>query len=287
MNRIDRPLAVICTVLALGWITAVCAGEDEEAPLGWQNELVGALNLTHASFDNWAQGGEDAFGWQFSLSGKATHFAPGHEWANSLKLAYGTTKVGDQDARKSVDEIKLESVYAYKAGYFVEPYVAATAATQMAKGYAYTDSGKTAISGFLDPGYFTQSVGLRHAYRDILTTRLGAAAKETITDEFPVPYADDPVTDEIEDTKTEVGAESVTDLNLKLSTNILFTSKLALFSNLEATNEIDVDWDNLLTLKVEEYLNVNLNVRVFYDRDISTSRQIKESLAIGLTYSFI
>jgi hypothetical protein len=287
MYRTCNLLAVACAIFTLAGVGVVCGSEEEETPMGWKNELVGALNLTHASFDNWAQGGEDAFGWQVALNGTFTHFAPKHEWANSLKLAYGTTKVGDQDARKSVDEIKLESVYTYKAGAFVDPYVAATAATQFAEGYVYSDTAKTAVSGFLDPGYFTQSVGIRRAYRDIVATRLGAAAKETITDKFPVPYTDDPETDEIEDTKTEVGAESVTDLNLKLSTNILFTSKLALFSNLEASNEIDVDWDNLLTLKVEEYLNVNLNVRIFYDRDVSTSRQIKESLAIGLTYSFI
>jgi hypothetical protein len=273
------------------------ADEGQEQTVGWKKELVGAINLTQASFDNWAQGGENTLGWQLALNGNFTHRAPKHEWANGVKLAYGMTKIGDEDAVKSVDEIKLESVFAYKAGFFVDPYAAATAETQFSKGYKYEDvtdtagittEVKTPISNFLDPAYFTQSAGIQRQYGEVLKTRLGAAIKETVTDKYPKPYADDPETeDEVEKTKVEAGAESVTDLNLKLSGNLLFTSKLELFSNLEATNEIDVKWDNLLTAKIEEYLSVNLNVKLFYDRDISKSRQIKQSLAIGLTYSFI
>lgn len=279
----------VVTALALCFavgITFTTVGAEEEQEPGWKNELVFNFNLTQASFDNWAQGGENTLGWQVGLNGKFTHFGATHEWANTAKLAYGMQKVGDAEARKSVDEIKLETVYTYKAGFFVDPYAATTAQTQFSNGFLYEDSGKTAISGFLDPGYFTQSAGIGRSYGKILQSRLGFAVKETIADKYP--YADDLETeDEIEDTKVEVGMESVTDLSLTLSENLLFTSKLELFSNLEASNEIDVAWDNLLAAKVQEYVTVSLNVKVFYDRDISTKRQIRQSLAIGLTYTLM
>jgi hypothetical protein len=260
----------------------------EEHSLGWDKELVASFNLTQASFDNWAQGGENTLGWQAGLNGRFTHYGAGHEWVNTGKLVYGMQKVGDEDARKSVDEIKLETVYTYKAGFFVDPYVAATAQTQFSKGYEYFDSDKTAISDFLDPGYFTQSAGVGRSHRDVVRSRLGFAVKETVTDKYPIPYADDPETqDEIEDTKVETGMESVTDLSLNLGENLLFISKLELFSNLEASNEIDVTWDNLLMAKVSKYVSVDLNVKLFYDRDISKKRQLKQSLAIGLTYALI
>jgi hypothetical protein len=275
---------LISAALIVGALPAASADETEEAG-GWTNEVIAGLNLTQASFDNWAQGGENMLGWQANLAGKFTSLGAGHEWANAIKLAYGMTKVGDDDARKSVDEIRLESVFTHKSGFYVDPYVAATAETQFSTGYEYTDTDKTGISNFLDPGYFTQSAGVGRSYAGVLKTRLGASIKETVTDRYPVPYADDPDTpDEIEDVKVEVGAESVTDLNLKMSDDLAFDSKLELFSNLKATNEIDVKWDNLLTAKIEEYLSVTLNVKVLYDRDISRSRQIKEALAIGLTY---
>lgn len=285
MNRVALIALAFCLMIVF---VLSAAAAEEELETGWRNELVLNFNLTQASFDNWAQGGENTLGWQAGLNGKFTHLAASHEWANTVKLAYGMQKVGDEDARKSVDEVKIETVYTYKAGFFVDPYAAATAQTQFANGYVYDDEGKTAISGFLDPGYFTQSVGVVKSFGDILSSRLGASVKETITDKYPVPYADDPETeDEIEDTKVEAGMESVTDLSLALGENLMFTSKLELFSNLEASNQIDVSWDNLLAAKVQEYVTVSLNVKLFYDRDISTKRQIKQSLAIGLTYTLM
>ena len=299
MHKVRIVTILLCVCLILAGTVSVRGAEGDEPATGWKKELVGSLNLTQASFDNWAQGGENTLGWQLGLNGLFVHTNPQHEWSNGVKLAYGMTKLGDDDAVKSVDEIKLESVLTYKAGFFVDPYVAATAETQFSKGYEYAEvldtvgtvvrivDVKTGISNFMDPAYFTQSAGVQRQYGDVLKTRLGVAIKETVADEYAERYSDDVETDEIETTRVEVGAESVTDLNLQLSDKVLFASKLELFSNLEATNEIDVKWDNLLTAKIHEYLNVNLNVKVFYDRDISTSRQIKESLALGLTYSFI
>lgn len=299
MHKVRLMLIMLCVCLILGGYASVHCAEGDEPAAGWKNELVGSFNLTQASFDNWAQGGENTLGWQLGLNGLFVHTNPGHEWSNGVKLAYGMTRVGDDDAVKSVDEIKLESVFTYRTGFLVDLYVAATAETQFSKGYEYTEvldtvgtvarmvDVKTAISNFMDPAYFTQSAGVGRRYGDILKSRLGVAIKETVADKYAERFSDDVETDEIETTRVEVGAESVTDLNLQVSDKVLFKSKLELFSNLEATNEIDVKWDNLLTAKIHEYLNVNLNVKVFYDRDISTSRQIKESLAIGLTYSFI
>jgi hypothetical protein len=275
------------SALIVTGLPGVYADQDRPAG-GWSNRVVGSLSLTQARFDNWAQGGESTLGWQAAVNGKFINSGVRHEWANAVNLAYGMTKVGDDDASKSVDEIKIESVFTYKAGFYVDPYVATTAETQFSKGYEYTGSGRSAISDFLDPGYFTQSAGIGRVYKDVFRTRLGASIKETVTDEHPKPYADDPKTlDEEEKTKVEVGAESVTDLNLTLGDDLTFDSKLELFSNLKASNEIDINWDNLLTAKVEKYISVTLNVRVFYDRDISKSRQIKEALALGLTYTFM
>ena len=91
----------------------------------------------------------------------------------------------------------------------------------------------------------------------------------------------------MEKTRIEYGAESVTDLEYKVSENILFKSKLEMFSNLVALNEVDVNWDNLVTAKVSEYINVSFNLNLFYDRNISKSRQLKQTLAVGLSYSVL
>ena len=261
--------------------------KKEEPKYGWQNEVVTGLNLTQNSFDNWSQGGENSLAWQFNFNAKFINDQKKYNWSNTGKLQFGRTKVGDQDSRKSIDEIKLESVYTYKMSLYVNPYISASAQTQLMKGYKYTDTTNFVVSNFFDPAYFIQSAGIGFAPNETVKTRLGAALKETVTQDYPVPYADDPDTPEIEKTKVEPGMESVTDVNVTLAKNILFTSNLQLFSNMKAFNEIDVNWDNLLVAKVNDYINVNFNVKLFYDRDISTKRQLMQSLALGLTYTLL
>jgi hypothetical protein len=260
--------------------------EKTQPEYGWKKELIGNLNFTQNNFDNWSQGGENSWSWQLDINVKFVNDQEKYNWSNSGKCSFGKTKIGDVEARKAADEIKLESVYTYKFGVYVNPYIAATGKTQFTKGYIYDNNFKKAVSNFMDPAYFTESIGVGYAPNDKIKSRLGAALKETITSDFP--YADDPTTtDKIEKTKVEIGAESTTDINLKLSETILFTSKLELFSNLERVDEIDVNWDNLFSAKISKYISVSLNVCLFYDKDISKKRQLKETLAVGLSYSFL
>ena len=133
----------------------------------------------------------------------------------------------------------------------------------------------------MDPGYFTQSIGVEIKPNEQLKTRLGAAAKETIT---KTQVAADTYADG-EKPRVEYGAESVTDAEFKFNEILLYTSKLELFSTLNRFDEIDVTWDNLFSAKVTKYITASLNIKLFYDKDISAKRQLKQTLAVGLSYT--
>ncbi|MBN2355550.1 DUF3078 domain-containing protein [candidate division KSB1 bacterium] len=260
----------------------------EAKKYGWQKEIVGGINLTQTSFDNWAQGGENSLAWQANLNLKFINDREKTNWANSGKLSYGSLKSADQAMRKSIDEIKLESVFTYKLAKFVNPFAAATVETQFAPGYIYDDDSKRQISAFMDPGYFRESIGLNYQPNQIVNTRFGASLKQTITSQYPRPFADDPETqDKTEKFKSEIGAESVTDINWKIAENTLFTAKLELFSTFQSFDETDVNWDTILTTKMSKYFNMNFNFKLFYDKDISSKRQINQAIALGVTYSFL
>ncbi|UCE21681.1 MAG: DUF3078 domain-containing protein, partial [Candidatus Aminicenantes bacterium] len=126
----------------------------EEPEYGWQKEMVGGVNLTQTNFSNWTQGGENSFAWQLNLNFRFENERKKTNWANSGKFTYGATKLGEQDFRKSIDEIKLESVLTYKLNTHVNPFFAVTGETQFAPGYDYDVEPKTQISAFMDPGYF-------------------------------------------------------------------------------------------------------------------------------------
>lgn len=282
-----RLTLIIFVIFSLSTITLAQEKAAEEPEYGWQKEMVGAINLTQTSFDNWSSGGENSLAWQLALNYKFINDQEKTNWATSGKFNYGTVKTGKQESRKSIDEIKMESVFTYKLGTYINPYISVTGETQFGKGYNYDMEPKLAISNFFDPAYIRESAGFGYQPNQIIKTRLGAALKQTITRDYPVPYADDPDTETIEKTKNEVGAESVTDLSWKISENSLLTSKLELFSTLSAFDETDVNWDNVFTTKISKYFNVNFNFKLFYDKDISPKRQIKQALAFGLTYTFL
>jgi hypothetical protein len=283
--------AILLFALSMGYAQE----EKKEEPVyGWQNELVGNLNFTQTMLDNWTQGGEDSWVWQLDINGKAENDQKKFNWANTGKISYGKTKIQDSEARKSADEIRLESVYTYKVGTYVNPYVAVSGITQLTSGYVFSDDGsgneiKTEVSKFLNPGYFTESIGVGFKKSKHFKTRLGLAFKQTVaTDEAFAPfYSDDPDTPELETVRSEVGMESVSDYSRKISETILYTSKLELFSNFESADAVDVRWDNLFSAKVSKLISVSFNLQLFYDKDISPKRQLKQVLAAGLTYSFL
>jgi len=276
-------LLTCCVALSCVQLTA----QDKIPVTRWKNTVVGNLNFTQNRFDNWTQGGANSWSWQSDLIPKFAFEDTTVQWSTTGKISYGQSKVGDAQSQKSADEIRLESVLAYKVGTWINPYAAMTGLTQIVKGYDYGSTPRTEVSGFLDPGYFTQSLGLGFQPDPRVKTRLGAAYKETVTRNHPKPYADDPKTAKIEKLKVEPGAEWVTDLELKLHQNILFTSKVELFSNMKGLKAVDVNWDNMFSSKISKWITVSLNVRLFYDRDISVKRQIKQVLAVGLSYSLL
>ncbi|MBN1464127.1 DUF481 domain-containing protein, partial [candidate division KSB1 bacterium] len=138
----------------------------------------------------------------------------------------------------------------------------------------------------LDPGYFRESIGLAYKPSEIFQARVGAAMKQTVSRDF-TSRTDDPETEKIEKLHNELGADSVLDFNYKISENSLIKSKVELFSNLKAFDQIDVIWDTDLTAKITQYIGFNFNVKLVYDRDISTMRQLKQIMGIGLSYAFL
>ena len=218
------------------------------------------------------------------MNSKLEKNRPAYVWTVTGDFAFGQTKLGDDKIRNAVDKISVEGLYTHKLGTYVNPYVGLGFDTQFARGYDYSAEPDTAVSKFWDPAYIMGGAGAGFFLKPNLKTRLGFAFKETMTDEFR-KYSDDPDTDDKEKSRFETGIESVTDFNVKLGENLLYETRLGLFSAFEHIDIVDIKWDNKWTAQVAKYVNVNLNVLIYYDEDIVKKTQIKEILAIGLTYT--
>jgi hypothetical protein len=268
-------LAVLCSVESTA----------QSPDTTWKHTLVAGISATQVTFTDWSQGGENALAWALRLEGKSEMIVPLWTWTNNYKFGFGQAKLGDKAIRKTDDKIDLESVLAYKTGWPVNPYAAATLKTQFTTGYTYdaTDR-RTAVSSFFDPAYLVQSAGFEYKPALWIKTRLGAALREVITSVY-TQYADDPSTPAVEKTKTEGGLESVTDIELSLDDNILFTSHIELFDPVKHMDRVVVRSDNMLTAKVSKYIVVSLNLVLINDVQVTPRTQFKQTLALGINYS--
>ncbi|GAB4169186.1 MAG: hypothetical protein Kow00108_02690 [Calditrichia bacterium] len=253
----------------------------------WKNTVVSSMNINQVSFTNWQKGGENAVSWSARLDGRFYYKDSVNNWDSNIKLVFGQTKTNDDPFKKSVDEIRLTSVYSKKMGIYVDPYISLKIESQIAPGYKFSSEGDRVVSKFFDPGYFTQSVGVGLSPVEPVKIRAGLAVKETFTFEYPAPYADDPNTPKIEKTKVEKGAELSMDINWEINKTVLFKSNTAVFSNLEMLREVDVKIDNLIVSKLSKYFNINFEYNILYDYNQSKKIQIREAFAFGVSINLL
>ncbi len=140
-----------------------------------------------------------------------------------------------------------------------------------------------ALSLFSNVGFSMDTLTLFFRVKD-LSIRPGTVLKENGARHFPIPFADDPNIPEVEKICTEGGAESVVDSKHSLAENLIYTTKRDMFSILKDLNQTEVIWDHLLTAEVCQSMATSFQFQRFYDRDISEERQLKQTLAVGLSF---
>jgi hypothetical protein len=95
------------------------------------------------------------------------------------------------------------------------------------------------------------------------------------------------------------------DFKSELLKNVSFTTKIDLFSNYsDKPQNIVVNWENMIALKVNKYISANLNTMLLYDpkiliasdrnkngkiepgEGVKSKVQFKEILGVGFSYNF-
>lgn len=261
---------------------SIFAQEDKLIENKWLPAGVAGINLSQIALENWTQGGENALSFAlFGNLGLDYHSLP-WSFRNTLKLAFGQTKLGDQSFRTADNEIFMENLLSYNVGWVANPYFSNTFRSVIANGYKYDGDLKTQIAAFLDPGYLMQSIGLEYIPYQNFTTRIGVGFQETFTNNYRFYTDPENLVDKF---KFETGLESVTKGSVKLDDNLNYAAELRLFSAFDKLDVWDVRFDNILTAQISKYVNVNLNVLLIHDIDQTRKTQLKEALQIGLTYN--
>jgi hypothetical protein len=253
----------------------------------WRHSVVSSATMSQVKLKDWSAGGEDAISWTVRLDGKSILNDTAYVWGNTYKMVYGQAKLGSGDVQKVEDRIEFESVYTYKLGVHVNPYVGASLKTQFTEGVTTDAAGKVIpVSQFFDPAYLIQSVGFGYQPVKEVKTRLGAALREIVTSKYR-QYANAPSVPVADWVKTSVdgGIESITDVEWKPQEDVLVRSNLDLFAPIRKISEMTMRMDNSVMINIAKYFVVVVNLQLVNDLNASTRTQVKEVLAFGLTYT--
>ncbi|MCX6296503.1 MAG: DUF3078 domain-containing protein [Bacteroidetes bacterium] len=290
------------------------------APKNWKKGGLIGLNLTQSSFTNWAAGGENSFSATALTSLFANYKKDKWTWDNNLDLAYGLLKSGTDKVRKNEDKIDFTSKlgrYAFYNHWYYSALV--NFKSQFDNGYNLPDDSNV-VSHFMAPAYVIGAIGLDYkstdnsfsAFISPITSKTVFVNDQKLADAgaYGVEAAKyDSVAGVYAIVKngnrmnSQFGGYVKIAFKKDIMKNVNLATKLELFTNyLDNPQNIQVNWELLLSMKVNKLISASISTNMIYDHNIPVPvkrevngikvdgtgprLQFKEVFAIGVTYKF-
>lgn len=289
-------------------LEALCQNKADSTKL-WKVKGKASLNFNENYFSNWAAGGENAYGTIGKYIMNADYHKGGTSWTNSFNLSLGYSLIGSSKPMKTDDQIQIYSNYKLHWNKHWMYTLLGSIQTQFARGYNYAVDSSKSISGFLAPVTIDLGPGIQYKPNKHLeinfspvTPRLIYVNNQRLADagSFGLkPAIRDSAGNIIKHASKAFfafGARLYATLNYDIAKNVNMDSKLSLFSDyLDHPENIDVDWQVLLGMKVNNWLNVDISTQMIYnDKVMITDKygntgprlQFKQLLLVGVGYIF-
>jgi len=292
--------------------------QDNDTVLGWKKGGLISIGLSQTSLTNWVAGGQSSV----SINSMASLFA--HKktkkalWENYLDLGYGLLHQGKKNNWiKTDDRLEFTTKYGYKIKKSLYFAALGNFKTQFTNGYNYPDD-STIISRFMAPGYLLGAIGIDYKPNDNFSLFIAPLTSKTtfVNDQkladagaFGVEKARyDSVAgiymlvEHGNKVRSEFGGYLRMFYKKEIMKNVTFQTKLDLFSNyLNNPQNIDINWETLISLKVNKYISASIATQLIYDNDIMIGvdnngngiidevgprTQFKQVLNVGFSYKF-
>ncbi|MBI3141914.1 MAG: DUF3078 domain-containing protein [Bacteroidetes bacterium] len=266
---------VAMTCLA-GGVSVAQEGEGTPVPKNWATTASLGLNVTNVGLQNWAGGGENSFSIAGLLKGEATYTKNRVQWLNTLEAGYGLVRQGSiSEFRKSDDRLILVSKWSRDFG---TKHLAYTALldfrTQMTNGYNYFQDEDGAwqrevISRLMAPGYLALSLGASYKPSDEFYAMVSPlSGKLTFVMDNALSAVGAFGVDSGKTLRKELGAVINMRYARELAKNVKFETKANFFQAYRQGAMVDVMWDNLLELKVNDFISSTISTQMIYDEDV-------------------
>lgn len=266
----------------------------------WKYGGLLSLTVSQSGFTNWAAGGENSYSGSGRVALQANYAQAKSMWENNFDMAYGRSKQGTRDLRKTDDFIEFNTKYGYKANKKWYYSAILNAKTQLENGYEYSDVDSIAhvrTSGPMSPFRLNFSLGMDYKpnkYTSVFLSPL--SLKNTYVSDLTL--GDRYSIDEGENLRTDFGANVNFKYERTFYENLNFLTKLNLFADykeLKEVDDVDVNWEILLTMNVFKVFSININTHLIWDKDVvfydsegnkESKLQFKEIIGAGIAYKF-
>ncbi|MFW5755245.1 MAG: DUF3078 domain-containing protein [Tangfeifania sp.] len=264
----------------------------------WTVSGQASLNFSQVSFSHWVGGGKNSVSGVGLFNINANYEKARIHWENSFRSGYGLLKEEGSEVTKTDDKLELNSKLGVETNNEHLLYSSfLNFSTQFADGYNYPDTDNK-ISGFMAPAYLTLAAGFDYQPSEkfsLFATPL--SGKFTFVTDEALSNAGAFGVEPGEKARAEFGASLKSELKTPVVENVDMTTTLSLFSNyLDNPENIDVKWDLILNMKINDYLSANFITNLVYDHDILVPLddpdqkgrriQLKQLLGVGLSYNF-
>lgn len=266
----------------------------------WDKGALFNLGFSQVSLSNWNAGGNSSVSGNAIANFHLNYASEKNSWENSLNLGYGLLQQEDQGVQKTDDNIELNSKYGRKASNRWYYAGLLNFRTQFMPGFNFPND-SVEISSFLAPGYLLGAAGMNYKYKDVLGLFLSPVTSKTtlvLDDSLSAKGAFGVEVDER--VRYEFGGYLRANFQKEIMKNVKLTTTLGLFSNyIDNPQNVDINWDMLVLMKVNKYITVSLSTNLIYDHDIIIQRdtngdgefdvngprtQFKQILSVGFSY---
>jgi len=289
-----RVLILIITL----FIYSISNAQEKKDTL-WTINGQASINFNQVSFSNWVAGGKNSVSGVGLFNINANYKKERISWENTLKTGYGVLKEEEGQAEKTEDKLEINSKFGVesKNNEHLLYSTFLNFSTQFAPGYNYPNTDDK-ISGWFAPAYLTAATGFDFKPSDKFSLFASVVSgKFTFVTDDELSAAGAFGVDEGKKARAELGATLKGELKTPVVKNVDLNTTLTLFSNyLNNPQNIDVNWDAQLNMKINDYLSANLMTSLIYDHDIwipiddagneGRRIQLKQLFGVGLSYKF-
>ncbi len=282
-------------MLALMLLSIFAMAQEAQTPAKkWTRGGDFSLNFNQIAFTNWAAGGDNAMSAVAFLNYDANYLNGKHSWDNKLILAYGMQYIKD-DYKKTEDKIDISSLYGYALNPHLNLSVLGYFRTQATEGFSSANADKV-VSNFMAPAYLGIGPGISYKPNERFSAFISPATAQWLF------VMDDKLSDVgafgVDPGKTskfQFGASAKLQYKREIMKNVTLETMLALFSDyLDEPQNILVNWDVIIDMKINTWMSAKLTTNLIYDHNadifdkndnnIGPKTQFKEMFGLGIGF---